>query len=411
MEVTKRENQDSVVNSDKVDHCNGQLGNNGHLCSNNTAGKVITCRAAVAWGAKQQLVMEEVQVDPPQAMEVRIKITHTSLCHTDITFWALNEENGGVFPRIFGHEGAGIVESVGEGVTDLKEGDHVIPLFTGECGTCVCCRSSKTNQCQNFKIDLTRSVMRYDDKTRFSIGGKPVYHFMATSTFSEYTVVDYACVAKIDEEAPLERACLLGCGIATGIGAVWNAAKIEPGSTVAIFGLGTVGLAVAEGARAKGASKIIGLDTNPSKFPKAKLLGVTDCVNPKDHEKPIHEVIHDMTDQGVDYSFECIGNTDVLYQAFLATNKAWGLTVLLGLDAGPRKISLHPLELFDGRKLVASIFGGLKGRTDLPPLVKKYMNKEIQVDEFVTQDLPFSDINKAFDLLLDGNCLRTVIHL
>lgn len=315
------------------------------------------------------------------------------------------------FPRILGHEGAGIVESTGEGVTDIKVGDHVIPLFTGECGDCVFCKSKKTNLCDKFKIDLTRKVMRNDGKTRFSIKGLPVYHFMSTSTFSEYTVVDYACVAKINPEAPLDKACLLGCGIATGVGAVFNTADIETGSTVAIFGLGTVGLAVAEGARMRGASKIIGIDTNPSKFIKAKALGVTECINPKDHEKPIQEVIAEKTQGGVDYSFECIGNTDVLYQAFLSTREALGLTVLLGLDTSPRKISFHPLELFSGRRLVATIFGGVKGKTDLPGLVDKYMCKEISVEEFITHELPFSEINQAFDLLLDGKCLRCVLHL
>lgn len=315
------------------------------------------------------------------------------------------------FPRILGHEGAGIVESVGEGVTDIKVGDHVIPLFTGECGDCVCCKSKKTNLCDKFKIDLTRKVMRNDGKTRFSIKGLPIYHFMSTSTFSEYTVVDYACVAKINPEAPLDKACLLGCGIATGIGAVFNTADIPSGSTVAIFGLGTVGLAVAEGARMRGASMIIGIDTNSSKFIKAKSLGVTECINPKDHEKPIQEVIAEKTQGGVDYSFECIGNTDVLYQAFLATREALGLTVLLGLDTSPRKISFHPLELFSGRRLVATIFGGVKGKTDLPGLVDMYMRKEFSVEEFITHELPFSEINQAFDLLLEGKCLRCVLHL
>jgi Zn-dependent alcohol dehydrogenase len=376
-----------------------------------TAGKVITCRAAIAWGPKQPLVIEEVQVDPPQSMEVRIKITHTSLCHTDITFWMGGDENTEAFPRIFGHEGAGIVESVGEGVTDIQEGDHVIPLFTGECGDCACCKSKKTNLCKKFQIDVRRNVMRNDEKSRFSIMGKPVYHFMATSTFSEYTVVDYACVAKINPEVPLDKACLLGCGVTTGVGAVLNTADVEPGSTVAIFGLGTVGLAVAEGARMRNVSKIIGIDTNPRKFTKAKVLGVTDCINPNDHEKPIQEIIGEMTDGGVDYSFECIGNTNVLYQAFLATSEPLGLTVLVGLDASPRKISFHPIELFGGRRLVTTVFGGVKGKTQLPGLVDKYMSKEIRVEEFITHELPFSEINKAFELLLEGECLRCVLHL
>lgn len=376
-----------------------------------TAGKVISCRAAVAWGPKQPLVIEEVQVDPPQYMEVRIKITHTSPCHTDITVWMGADEIMEAFPCILGHEGAGIVESVGEGVTDIKEGDHVIPLFTGECGDCVCCKSNKTNLCKKFRIEVGRKVMRNDGKSRFSIMGKPVFHFMSTSTFSEYTVVDYACVAKINPEAPLNKACLLGCGVTTGVGAVLNTADIEPGSTVAIFGLGTVGLAVAEGARMRKASKIIGIDINASKFTKAKALGVTDCINPKEHEKPIQEIIAEMTDGGVDYSFECIGNTEVLYQAFWSTSEPLGLTVLVGMDASPRKISFHPFELFTGRRLVSTIFGGVKGKTQLPALVDKYMSKELRVEEYITHELPFSEINKAFDLLVEGKCLRCVLHL
>ncbi|XP_057833337.1 alcohol dehydrogenase 1 [Cryptomeria japonica] len=373
-----------------------------------TAGKVITCKAAVAWGVKQPLVIEDVQVDPPKSMEVRIKITHTSLCHTDITFWMGGEES--TFPRIFGHEGAGIIESVGEGITDLVPGDHVIPTYQGECRDCGCCKSKKTNQCDKFKIDIMRTVMRSDEKSRFSLRGKPVYHFMATSTFSEYTVVDYACVVKINPKAPLDKACLLGCGVATGFGAVMNLTDIEVGSTVAVFGLGTVGLAVAEAASLRGASKTIGIDTNPNKFAKAKVLGVTDCINPKDHEKPIQEVIAEMTNGGVDYSFECIGNTNVLYQAFLSTNEPLGKTVLLGLDASPRKICLHPLELFSGRTLVASIFGGIKAKTQLPGIVDMFMRKELKVEEYITHELPFSEINKAFELLLEGECLRCVLH-
>nr|AWL83217.1 ADH4 [Taxodium sp. 'Zhongshanshan'] len=373
-----------------------------------TAGKVITCKAAVAWGVKQPLVIEDVQVDPPKSMEVRIKITHTSLCHTDITFWMGGEES--TFPRILGHEGAGIIESVGEGITDLVPGDHVIPTYQGECRDCGCCKSKKTNQCDKFKIDIMRTVMRSDEKSRFSLGGKPVYHFMATSTFSEYTVVDYACVVKINPKAPLDKACLLGCGVATGFGAVMNLTDIEVGSTVAVFGLGTVGLAVAEAASLRGASKIIGIDTNPNKFAKAKVLGVTDCINPKDHEKPIQEVIAEMTNGGVDYSFECIGNTNVLYQAFLSTNEPLGKTVLLGLDASPRKICLHPLELFSGRTLVASIFGGIKAKTQLPGIVEMFMRKELKVEEYITHEFSFSEINKAFELLLEGNCLRCVLH-
>ncbi|KAH9296002.1 hypothetical protein KI387_039590, partial [Taxus chinensis] len=340
-----------------------------------TAGKVITCKAAVAWGTKKPLVIEEVQVDPPQAMEVRVKITHTSLCHTDILFWRTENEVLHAFPRILGHEAAGIVESVGEGVTDMEEGDHVLPLFTGECGECVYCKSNKTNLCGKYRVDPTRSVMRSDNKTRFSIDGNPVYHCMATSTFSEYTVLDSANVVKINPLAPLDKVCLLGCGLATGFGAAWNTANVQAGSTVAIFGLGTIGLAVAEGARVRGASRIIGVDTNPDKFTIAKKLGVTEVINPKDHVKPMHEVIREISDGGVDFSFECVGQADIMYEAFLSTHDGWGLAVIVGVDYSGRKISFLPTEFLDGRRIDGTTFGDFKGKTHLPGVVQMYMNK------------------------------------
>ncbi|KAK1307495.1 Alcohol dehydrogenase-like 3 [Acorus calamus] len=257
----------------------------------NTEGQVITCKAAVLWGPKEAFTIEDVEVHPPQKMEVRIKVICTSICHTDLGAWnALNEAHR-AFPRILGHEAAGIVESVGEGVVDLSEGDHVVPIFNGECGECVYCISSKTNLCERYRVDPTRSVMTGDSKTRFFTkkGGQPIYHFLNTSTFTEYTVLDSACVVKINPNAPIEKMSLLSCGVTTGVGAAWNTANVKSGSSVAVFGLGAVGLAVAVGAAVRGASRIIGVDVNPEKFVKGRTMGVTEFINPKDFKKPVHE--------------------------------------------------------------------------------------------------------------------------
>ncbi|MCO5564667.1 hypothetical protein L7F22_018334 [Adiantum nelumboides] len=271
-----------------------------------TEGQVIVCKAAVAWEALKPLTIEDVEVAPPQQGEVRIKITHTALCHTD-SYTLDGKDPEGLFPCILGHEAAGIVESVGEGVHEVKPGDHVIPCYQAECRECKFCKSGKTNLCGKVRSATGVGVMLADFKSRFSIKGKPIYHFMGTSTFSQYTVVHAVSVAKVVPEAPLEKICLLGCGIPTGLGAVWNTAKVERNSIVAIFGLGTVGLAVAEGAKAAGASRIIGIDIDPNKASLGKKFGVTEFINPKDHEKPIQEVIVSLTDGGVDYSFECVG--------------------------------------------------------------------------------------------------------
>lgn len=389
---------------DAVDHISSE--------STHTAGKSITCKAAVAWGPGQPLVIEDVQVDPPQKMEVRIKIVFTSICHTDLSAWKGENEAQRAYPRILGHEAAGIVESVGEGVEDIKKGDRVIPIFHGECGNCTCCRSQKTNLCQKFGVNPLKSVMVNDGKTRFSTkDGSPIFHFLNTSTFSEYTVVDSACVVKIDSEAPLDKMTLLSCGVSTGVGAAWNVANVQPGSSVAIFGLGAVGLAVAEGARVRGASKIIGVDINPTKFAKGKVVGITEFINPKDLEVLVHEKIVAMTEGGVDYSFECAGNLEVLREAFLSTHVGWGLTVLLGIHPSPMLLPLHPMELFDGRQIVGSIFGGFRGKTQLPDLAKQCMCGILNLDEFITHQLPFNKINEALQLLVDGKSLRCLLHL
>lgn len=287
-------------------------------------GKVISCRAAVAYGPGQPLVVEQVQVDPPQKMEVRIKILFTSICHTDLSAWKGESEAQRAYPRILGHEASGVVESVGEGVIDMKEGDQVVAIFNGECGECIYCKSSKkTNLCGKFRVNPFKSVMESDGKCRFrNKDGIPIYHFLSTSTFTEYTVVDSACLVKIDPHASLDKMTLLSCGVSTGLGAAWNTADVQTGETVAVFGLGAVGLAVVEGARTRGASKIIGVDINPEKRIKGEAIGITDFINPKEIDVPVHEKIREMSEGGVDYSFECAGNMQVLREAFLSTHDA-----------------------------------------------------------------------------------------
>ncbi|KAF9591495.1 hypothetical protein IFM89_004549 [Coptis chinensis] len=386
--------------------------NNGLSVPGETRGKVINCKAAVVYGPEEPLVIEEVQVAPPQKMEVRIKILYTSICHTDLSAWIGENENQRVYPRILGHEAAGIVESVGEGVVDMKEGDHVIPIFNGECGDCVYCKSEKTNLCGKYRVNPMKSVMDIDGKPRFSTpDGKPIYHFLSTSTFSEYTVLDSACVVKIDSKAPLKKMSLLSCGVSTGVGAVWNTANVHSGASVAIFGLGAVGLAAAAGAKSRGATRIIGVDINKDKFIKGKAMGMTEFINPKDLNRPVHEEIKELTDGGVHYTFECSGNLDVLREAFLSTHDGWGLTVILGIHPTPRMLPIHPMELFDGRKIVGSVFGDFKGKTQLPHFAEECMRGVVNLDEFITHELPFSKINEAFQLLIDGKSLRCVLQL
>ncbi|KAL8053294.1 hypothetical protein ABFS82_05G062200 [Erythranthe guttata] len=386
----------------------------GDSISHDTIGKVITCKAAVAYGPGQPLVVEEIHVDPPQKMEVRIRVLFTSICHTDLSAWQGETEAHRVYPRIFGHEASGVVESVGEGVKDMETGDHVVPIFNGECQNCGYCKSEKrtTNLCENFRVNPMKSTMYNDGKCRFRTkDGKPIYHFLNTSTFSEYTVVDSACLVKIDRNAPLQQMTLLSCGVSTGLGAVWNTADVEAGATVAVFGLGAVGLAVVEGARTRGASRIIGVDINPDKIIKGKAIGITDFINPKDLDKPLHEKIREMTEGGVDYSFECAGNLEVLRESFLSTHDGWGLTVLLGVHPTPRMLPLHPMELFDGRKIVASVFGDFKGKSQLPLFADQCVKGMVKLDEFITHEMPFSKINEAMQLLIDGKSLRCLLHL
>ncbi|MQL73096.1 hypothetical protein Taro_005438 [Colocasia esculenta] len=378
--------------------------------SNNTAGRVIVCKAAVAWEAGKPLVIEQVEVAPPQAMEVRIKIAYTSLCHTDIYFWEAKGQTP-LFPRIFGHEAAGIVESVGEGVEDFQPGEHVLPVFTGECGECAHCKTEESNMCELLRINTDRGVMIGDGKSRFSINGKPIYHFLGTSTFSEYTVVHYGCLCKINPAAPLDKVCILSCGPSTGLGATLNVAKPKKGSTVAVFGLGAVGLAAAEGARICGASRIIGIDLVFSRFERAGKFGVTDFVNPKDHDKPVQEVIAEMTGGGVDRSVECTGNVDAMISAFECVHDGWGVAVLVGVPNRDDVFKTNPMNVLNERTLKGTFFGNYKPRTGLPSVVDMYMNKELDVEKFITHRVPFSDINKAFDYMLKGESLRCIVCL
>ena len=365
-------------------------------------------RAAVAMAAGQPLELTEIDVQDPKAGEVLVRIKATSVCHTD-AFTLSGADPEGLFPSVLGHEGAGIVEAVGEGVTSVKPGDHVIPLYTAECGQCKFCRSGKTNLCQAVRATQGQGLMP-DGTSRFSLDGKMLHHYMGCSTFSEYTVLPEVSLAVVSKEAPLDKICLLGCGVTTGIGAVLNTAKVEPGSTVAVFGLGAIGLAVIQGAQMAKASRIIAIDVNPDKFDLARQFGATDFVNPKEHSDPIQQVIVDMTDGGVDYSFECIGNVNVMRSALECCHKGWGESVIIGVAGAGEEISTRPFQLVTGRVWRGSAFGGVKGRSELPGYVQRYMDGEIKIDEFITHDMPFEQINEAFELLHAGKSIRTVLR-
>lgn len=364
-------------------------------------------RAAVAWEAGKPLQIETIDVAAPQAGEVMVRIVATGVCHTD-AFTLSGEDPEGLFPAILGHEGGGIVEEVGPGVTSLKPGDHVIPLYTPECGECNFCTSGKTNLCQAIRVTQGQGLMP-DGTSRFSLNGKPLFHYMGTSTFSEYTVLPEIAVAKVNPAAALDKVCLLGCGITTGIGAVLNTAKVEPGSSVAVFGLGGIGLSVIQGAVMAGAERIIAIDINPAKYTMAEQLGATEFVNPKDHDAPIQEVIVELTGGGVDYSFECIGNTELMRAALECCHKGWGESVIIGVAGAGQEISTRPFQLVTGRVWRGTAFGGVKGRSQLPGMVDQYLDGQIKVDEMVTHTLPLERINEAFDLMHEGKSIRSVI--
>lgn len=365
-------------------------------------------RAAVAWEAGRPLTIEEVDLEGPKAGEVLVRIVATGVCHTD-AYTLSGADPEGLFPAILGHEGGGIVEEVGAGVTSVKPGDHVIPLYTPECGECEYCTSGRTNLCQKIRVTQGQGVMP-DGTSRFSHKGRMLRHYMGTSTFSEYTVLPEISLAKIDPRAALDKVCLLGCGITTGVGAVLNVAKVRPGSTVAVFGLGAIGLAVVQGAVMAKAGRIIGIDVNPGKWTMAQALGATDFVNPNDHDGPIQQVVVEMTRGGVDYSFECIGNVDVMRAALECCHKGWGESTIIGVAAAGQEIRTRPFQLVTGRVWRGAAFGGVKGRSQLPGYVDRYMQGKLKVDEFVSKVLPLERINDAFDLMHEGKVIRSVIR-
>ncbi|EJW83062.1 S-(hydroxymethyl)glutathione dehydrogenase/class III alcohol dehydrogenase, partial [Wuchereria bancrofti] len=365
--------------------------------------KTIKCRAAVAWESKKPLKIEEIEVAPPREYEVRIKVLYAAICHTD-AYTLGGDDPEGVFPCILGHEGAGIVESVGNGVTCVKPGDHVIPLYTAQCKECKFCRNPKTNLCQRIRVTQGQGLMP-DKTTRFSQHGNAIYHFMGCSTFSEYTVVSQYSVAKVPSNAPLDKLCLLGCGVSTGYGAVVNNCKVEPGSTVAVWGLGTVGLAVIMGARIAGSRLIVGIDRDTKKFEKAIEFGADECINPNDIPKnlPLQTFLVDRYDGGFDYTFECIGLVETMRQALEAAHKGWGVSCIIGVAASGKEISTRPFQLVTGRTWKGSAFGGWKSVDDIPKLVDEYQKGKIKLDEFITGYYDLTEINTAFEVLRSGD--------
>ena len=363
-------------------------------------------RAAVAFEAGKPLEIAEVDVGGPAAGEVMVEIKATGVCHTD-AFTLSGDDPEGAFPAILGHEGAGVVVEVGEGVKDLKVGDHVIPLYTPECRTCNFCLNPKTNLCQAIRETQGEGLMP-DRTSRFSIDGEPILHYMGCSTFSNYTVLPEIAVAKVREDAPFDKICYVGCGVTTGIGAVAFTMKVEPGATVAVFGLGGIGLNVIQGAKLVGAHRIIGVDINPSKKELATQFGMTDFVNPKEVEDVVDHLIQ-MTGGGVDYSFECIGNVNLMRQALECCHKGWGQSCIIGVAGAGQEISTRPFQLVTGRSWRGTAFGGARGRTDVPMIVDWYMEGKIHIDEMITHTMPFTEINTAFDLMHEGKSIRSVV--
>ena len=364
-------------------------------------------KAAVAYTAGKPLTIETVQLAPPQAGEVLIEIKASGVCHTD-AFTLSGDDPEGLFPAILGHEGAGIVVEVGADVKSLKKGDHVIPLYTPECRQCAYCLSFKTNLCQAIRGTQGRGLMP-DGTSRFSIGGDIIYHYMGTSTFANYTVLPEIAVAKIREDAPFDKVCYIGCGVTTGIGAVVNTAKVEPGANVVVFGLGGIGLNVIQGARMVGANKIIGVDINPKKRELAEKFGMTHFVNPQEVAGDLVPYLVDLTNGGADYSFECIGNVNIMRQALECCHKGWGVSVIIGVAGAGKEISTRPFQLVTGRVWKGSAFGGARGRTDVPKIVDWYMDGKINIDDLITHVMPIEKINDAFDLMHKGESIRSVV--
>lgn len=363
--------------------------------------------AAVAWEPKQPLAIEELELEGPKAGEVLVRMVATGVCHTD-AFTLSGEDPEGVFPCVLGHEGGGIVMETGSGVKSVKPGDKVIPLYIPECRTCACCLSGRTNLCTALN-ETEWSGLMPDGTVRYSKGGRKIYHYMGTSTFAEYSVIPEIALAKINAAAPLEKVCLLGCGITTGIGAVLNTAKVRPGSSVAIFGLGGIGLSVVQGAVMAKAERIIVVDINEAKFELAKSLGATDFINPKMYDRPIQEVIEELTGGGVDYSFECVGNVDLMRAALESCHMGWGESIIIGVAGAGKLIQTRPFQLVTGRTWKGTAFGGVRGRTELPGYVEKYLGGKIEIDRMITHTMGIHDINKAFDLMHAGKSIRSVI--
>ncbi|KAF9452412.1 class III ADH enzyme [Macrolepiota fuliginosa MF-IS2] len=375
-----------------------------------TVGKTIKCKAAVCWGAGQPLKIEEVEVAPPRAHEVRIHILWTGICHTD-EYTRSGKDPEGLFPVILGHEGGGIVESIGEGVTSVAVGDHVIPLYTAECRECKFCKSGKTNLCGKVRSTQGRGLMP-DESSRFSINGQPIHHFMGTSTFSQYTVVADVSVVAVDKKAPLEKVCLLGCGITTAWGAVTKQPGIK-GSSVAVFGCGAIGLGVIATSALVGASRIIAVDTNPGKKSWAEKFGAHEFVNPLTlpEGKKIQDHLVEITDGGLDYTFDCTGNVHVMRAALEACHKGWGVSTVIGVAAAGQEISTRPFQLVTGRVWRGSAFGGVKGRTEIPGLVEDYLKGKVKIDEYVTHHSTLADINHGFHDMHSGDCIRCVVDM
>ena len=363
-------------------------------------------RAAVAFEAGKPLEIAEVDVGGPAAGEVMVEIKATGVCHTD-AFTLSGDDPEGAFPAILGHEGAGVVVEVGEGVKDLKVGDHVIPLYTPECRTCNFCLNPKTNLCQAIRETQGQGLMP-DRTSRFSLDGKPILHYMGCSTFSNYTVLPEIAVAKVREDAPFDKICYIGCGVTTGIGAVAFTMNVEPGATVAVFGLGGIGLNVIQGAKLVGARRIIGVDLNADKKELATQFGMTDFVNPSEVDDVVDHLIQ-MTGGGVDYSFECIGNVNVMRQALECCHKGWGQSCIIGVAGAGQEISTRPFQLVTGRSWRGTAFGGARGRTDVPKIVDWYMEGKIHIDEMITHTMPLTEINTAFDLMHEGKSIRSVV--
>lgn len=364
-------------------------------------------KAAVAHQAGHPLTIETLTLDGPRSGEVLVEIKATGVCHTD-AYTLSGKDPEGLFPAVLGHEGAGVVVEVGADVKSLKPGDHVIPLYVPECRACEYCLSGKTNLCQAIRSTQGRGLMP-DGTSRFKLSNQPIYHYMGTSTFANYTVVPEIALAKIREDAPFDKVCYVGCGVTTGIGAVINTAKVEPGANVIVFGLGGIGLNVIQGCRLVGADMIVGVDINPEKKALAEKFGMTHFVNPKEVESDLVAYLVDLTNGGADYTFECIGNVDIMRQALECCHKGWGESIIIGVAASGKEISTRPFQLVTGRVWKGTAFGGAKGRTDVPKIVDWYMNGKINIDDLITHTFPLAKINQAFDVMHEGESIRSVV--